>query len=174
MKESEVIQLVQQYRHDILNQLQLVQGYLSMNKPNKVGEKLADLFSSLNEERKLTSLEAPKFALWLLQFNHSYNNFRITYQIDMESSLSLENQDDKLFRYCKDIMEVLKEHCDPSELYDLHLIMKINEKKFVELSIMVDRFKDQEHSLKLLEKNKIINVVKTDSGTIFRIEIPMS
>ena len=40
MDEELAIQIIQRYRHDVLNHLQLVSGYLTIQKPEKAEEKV--------------------------------------------------------------------------------------------------------------------------------------
>ncbi|WP_170138766.1 Spo0B domain-containing protein [Oceanobacillus chungangensis] len=86
MEEKEVVEVLQFYRHDVMNDLQIISGYISMGKLEKVEKKFGELFSFYEEERKLMSIKAPKFILWLIRFNNLYNNFRLTYNIQVENT----------------------------------------------------------------------------------------
>lgn len=172
MKDLEVIQLLQHYRHDLLNQLQLVQGYLSMGKTNKVEEKLEELFSLLNEERKLTVLQTPKFALWLIQFNHIYKNFRITYTIDIENQ-NLEHLDEILLTECKEFMEYMKKISDGDQLYEMELTIKETEdKQSIETCFFIDGLVNKSHTLDINEENNKGSIYETEDGIVRRFITP--
>lgn len=121
MEEEEVVTVLQHYRHDLMNELQVVQGYLTMGKADKVKTKMNELFASFNEERKLMSLNIPKFTLWVIRFNSIYKNFRLTYEIHTEYK-SFQHVDRTLLERCKQILEEIKN--DPFQLVDVHLCIQ--------------------------------------------------
>ncbi|QKY69573.1 Spo0B domain-containing protein [Lentibacillus sp. CBA3610] len=65
MEEKEVIQLLRHYRHDLMNHLQIVQGYLSMGKMEKAQKKLTNYMQLLQEEGKLVNMHAPAFVFYI-------------------------------------------------------------------------------------------------------------
>lgn len=124
MEERDVIQLLRFYRHGVLNQLQLFQGYLSMDKTEMAKDKLANFVASLDKEKDLLNTNAPSFALWLLFFNDTYANFRLTYDIAAES-FDLGSIDAQLTSQCKCIFHYLSEQAPPSEFYTGHFFLEI-------------------------------------------------
>lgn len=123
MEESDVIQLLRYYRHDIMNQLQLIHGYISMDKLEMVKEKMQTYNVYLNEEQKLMNLNVPSFTLWLLFFNAKHANMRITYEIKIgefqltDVDVILTEQHEKLFHY-------LHEYLPEAEYYVGHIVLK--------------------------------------------------
>ncbi|WP_077327211.1 Spo0B domain-containing protein [Virgibacillus siamensis] len=120
MNEEDVINLLRHYRHDLLNHLQVVQGYLSMQKPEKAKNKMNALMEFLDEERKLVNLNAPAFALYILQFNTYYENVRLSYTIHTNQR-DLQKADNLLVRQCEQIMMHVSEITDKMNLYTIHL-----------------------------------------------------
>lgn len=172
MKDFEVIQLLQHYRHDLLNKLQLVQGYLSMGKTNKVEEKLEELFSFLNEERKLTGLRTPRLALWLIQFNHIYENFRITYTIDIENQ-NLEHLDEILTTKCNEFMQYVTKKLDSNQLYEMELTIKETEgNQSIETCFFIDGFVNKSHTLNIYEEYNNGSMYETKDGIVIRMITP--
>lgn len=104
MGPEQIVQVLQYYRHDLMNHLQIVQGYLSMKKTDKAETKLKETLDYYNEERKLMSLNAPMFMLWLIQFNSAFKNWRITYHIHTEYK-DLRIIDEQLREQCKHIFK---------------------------------------------------------------------
>ncbi|WP_085991791.1 Spo0B domain-containing protein [Oceanobacillus senegalensis] len=167
MVEIEVVRLLQHYRHDLMNRLQLVQGYLSMGKTEKAASKMNELFSYLNEERKLIGLEAPNFILWLIQFNHSYKNFRMAYTIHIENE-SLHEYDQILLSKSKYIMNYLEETCNPSELYYIDFVLQENnESSVIEGHFLVEGFHN--HTFTINEEN--IDIIQNEEGIIGRFQL---
>lgn len=81
MEAKDVIQLLRLQRHDLMNDLQIVHGYLSMGKTDKVKLKVNEIIQEFQKERLLMNLNCPNFALWLIQVNWFHNNIRFTYDI---------------------------------------------------------------------------------------------
>src|SRR5690625_449462 len=69
------------YRHDLMNDLQLIQGYASMGKNDKSNEKLKQFIHKLNMERQLQTLDAPEFTLWLIKLKLFERNILCTLSV---------------------------------------------------------------------------------------------
>jgi len=122
MDEQEVIQLLRYYQHDLLNELQIIQGYASMNKIDKVKEKITACVDVYNKERQLMYLNSPKFALWIIEAQHNQKNIRISYDMKLgQIDLSLVDQD--MFDIGTCIFEHIKQHGSAFSLYELHIDM---------------------------------------------------
>lgn len=122
MDEQDVIQLLRYYQHDLLNELQIIQGYASMNKIDKVKEKIAACVDVYNKERQLMYLNSPKFALWLMKAQHHQKNIGISYDLQLgQIDLSLIDQD--MFDIGTCIVEHIKQHGNEFSLYELHIDM---------------------------------------------------
>ncbi len=123
--EEEAIELLRHYRHDWMNQVQLLLGYASMGKMDKVQEKLKENVALMDQERKITNLRIPKTALWVINFNTQYENFRLTYRVE-EESVDLSDHDDRLHNQLQQAMNVFHSFGDPYELYHGQLFIKGN------------------------------------------------
>ncbi|MBY7143263.1 Spo0B domain-containing protein [Virgibacillus sp. NKC19-3] len=172
MRADEVVQVLQYYRHDLMNHLQIVQGYLSMKKVDKAEAKLKETLDYYNEERKLMSLNAPMFMLWLLQFNSMFHNWRITYHIHTECK-DLRTIDRQLTEQSKHIINALRQALDDTQLVEVNL--ELNEIPNP-LQIEIRLFIEGEDRLKLnREKLNLSNVVDMDeksSGICCVFSIP--
>lgn len=136
MEEKEVVQVIQHYRHELMNQLQVIHGYVSMNKLDQVKDKMATCMKYYEEERKLLNLSTPQFILWVLAFNQLYKNSRLTYNLVLNDD-KLFGQDVVLVSNCQYIMESLVEITDEMELYNVHFQLE----KCPELSDITCTFK---------------------------------
>ncbi len=126
MESHEVLHILRHKRHDWMNQIQLVQGYASMGKMERVKEHLRQIVDQAEHERRLLNCKADNFSLWLFTFNWSYNQYQLTYLLDEDIDLS--SHDKQLAAYAKKIVSTLDEHSINDELYEgiLH-IYKSNE-----------------------------------------------
>ncbi|MFC4558943.1 Spo0B domain-containing protein [Virgibacillus kekensis] len=122
MDENEIISILRHYRHDLLNQLQIIQGYVSMGKTDKANMKIREYVQDLHEERKLANLDIPKFALYLIRFNSLHTNFRMTYHIYTENS-ELSRVEERMLEQCRQFIGEIENAADEAVLYDITLEM---------------------------------------------------
>ncbi|HLR52848.1 MAG TPA: Spo0B domain-containing protein [Candidatus Avamphibacillus sp.] len=172
MKNDEVVQLLQHYRHDLMNRLQVIKGYASMKKTDHVNEKLNELIDDFNEERKLMSLNTPNFLLWLLQFNSFYENIRMTYKIHIENRC-LIHLDNQLMKKSKTVVKTIESFGEHTELYTIHLELKKVSGEIHLYYIINGYFKDEKQLIMELNKNgKYIGKEGMDNQLILQLEIP--
>ncbi|WP_084599572.1 Spo0B domain-containing protein [Pontibacillus chungwhensis] len=136
MKVDEVENLLRHYRHDWMNQLQLVYGYATMDKMELVKEKLQHIIAVSREESKLMSLKAPRFSLWVVQFREHYNQFHMTYHVD--SSLDLSAFDQSLVHSLNQLMSHLKQHVNELNLYEIEMSVTKGETPIITLGVSGD------------------------------------
>lgn len=124
VKENEIVELIQNYRHDVLNELQIVKGYLSIGKTDKVEDKLNDWIHKFNQERRLSNLNVPKWMLWLIKMTKRYANIRLYYTINVERNLNLSSIDDQLVDHSEQIIEWIYKVGNKNKLYDINVELK--------------------------------------------------
>ncbi|SER74477.1 stage 0 sporulation protein B (sporulation initiation phosphotransferase) [Gracilibacillus ureilyticus] len=89
MDEKEVIELLRHYRHDHLNDLQLVMGYLQLGKQDKAEAKINDIIEKANNERQLDRLQIPKTMLWIYTKNWFSENMSLEYRMDIDDQSAM-------------------------------------------------------------------------------------
>jgi len=172
VKNDEVVQIFQHYRHDLLNRLQVIKGYASMKKIDHVNEKLNELIEDFNDERKLMSLNTPNLLLWLLQFDSFYENIRMTYKIHIENQC-LAHLDNQLMEKSKAVVQIIKSFGEHTELYSIHLELKKSSGDIYLYFIINGYFKDEKQLIMELNKNgKYIDKKDIDNQIILQLEIP--
>lgn len=122
MNEQDFVRLLRYYRHDFMNDLQIVHGYLSIGQIDKVKDKVDQIIVNSNEERKLINSEAPHFILWILQFNGLHTNIKLDYGINLEQS-NIQSIDHQLVDLSRCIVEGVDKYCDINELYDINIVL---------------------------------------------------
>lgn len=115
MKADDVLEIIRHYRHDLLNELQLVHGYLSMGKTEKTGKKVQNMIERYHEERKLFDLHCPYFTLWLMSVDRNYPQFRIRYETADIGEIS--NMDLTLFSSCREIFSLIGDYIFKNHMY---------------------------------------------------------
>ncbi|HLR08322.1 MAG TPA: Spo0B domain-containing protein [Bacillota bacterium] len=117
MEDSDILAILRQYRHDLMNHLQIIQGYATLGQVDKVKQKIDEYVKELNKERKLVNLNAPSFALWLIQFNGIHTNIQLTYDIHIDYA-NLESIDVPLTNQCDRVMALVKKHIEQNVFYE--------------------------------------------------------
>ncbi|MBP1947665.1 Spo0B domain-containing protein [Virgibacillus litoralis] len=174
MEEKDVIKVLRHYRHDLLNHLQIIQGYLSMGKTDKVESKVKEYLQLLDEERKLVNLNAPLFALSLIQFDSLHSNFRLTYHIHTNKK-DLQYLDEVMESSLNQLMSQIKNTSDETELYEMHLQMyEVSSSSMIELKLTVNgNLPSIEKLMKNIESmGQGIEVHQEPDGFVCTIEIP--
>src|SRR5699024_5790445 len=169
MEEKDVVVLLQNQRHDMLNHLQIIQGYLSMGNTEKVKDKMETWLDYFNEERKLFNLNAPLFALWIMQFNHMYTNARLTYKVQIKKK-NLQTVDQQLTEQCKQMINSLMQEQSNSELYEgnLELNESTDDPEIINIKFSINgRFPGAENfKSKFINKDKYfpVTIQETENG----------
>ncbi|CDQ39445.1 MULTISPECIES: Spo0B domain-containing protein [Virgibacillus] len=146
MTEKEVVQLIQHYRHDLMNHLQVIHGYASMGKVERVEEKTSDAIAYYHEERKLMQLQAFEFFLWVLQFHQMYQDMRLKFRIHTENK-KVEKADKLLTEQCRQIMALVQDENQSNDLIDIELEMVTGRTEVIEVRLMIYGIINQESLL---------------------------
>ncbi|WP_404453234.1 sporulation initiation phosphotransferase B [Virgibacillus necropolis] len=163
MEEKEVMDLLRYYRHDIMNDLQIVHAYTSMGKLEKVEEKLATYMAHFDEERKLMNLNAPNLALWLIPFNSIHPNFRFTYAI-RDEKLDISDIDEKLTTDCQYCITCLEEITHDQELYEGELVLEyLKQRKQIQVVLTLHGSFSDLISAKIPAEMKNITLQKSEN-----------
>ncbi len=119
MVEYPELKMLQYYRHDLLNEIQLLHGYLQIGNIEQVDQMMASLISNLNEESKLLNLDSRKLILWVIMFNHAHTQIRLTYSINTDSSI--KHLDSLIVKDLEKYINVIEKAIKNSDFYTIHL-----------------------------------------------------
>ncbi|KGP73895.1 Spo0B domain-containing protein [Pontibacillus yanchengensis] len=174
MKVDEVANLLRHYRHDWMNQLQLVHGYASMDKMEKVKEKLQEIIDFSREESKLMNLKAPHFAVWMVRFNAEYNQFRMSYQIDTQADFSAFDQ--SLVQTCSTIIQQLEEYTNPLQLYECMITLWGEEYPQLRMCIYGQVSNDEQFRSRIDQLQSVQNLIRheEEQSTSYEIFLDMN
>jgi stage 0 sporulation protein B (sporulation initiation phosphotransferase) len=170
MKPEEVLHMFRHYRHDQLNDLQLVLGYTQMGNLDKVKDKLHDILEKTAEERKLANLNCPHFTVWTMNFNTKYNNLKLSYEVHLSKG-DFSAVDLKLKETCEEITQLLHKHLRKERLYNIELIIYDEEQPTMLLTIndeLLDLSALQEN---LLTKTLVEQIEVKDSTCQIKLKL---
>ena len=155
LKNKIDLQFLRYDRHNMMNHLQLVSGFLQLKRLDKVEEYVQNLIHILEKERKLIHLNIPEFSYWILMFNHHNHHYRIDYQIDV--GFSLQPIDQRLTEDCNNFIEIVKKYFSKDELH--HFKINLKERSFSSVDV-VFRFNYHDFSQTSFTKDcqRLLNV----------------
>jgi len=162
---EEVLDLIKLYRHDLMNDLQLIQGYASMGKFDQSNEKLKQFIHKLNIERQLQTLDAPEFIFWLLKLKLFERDIQFTMSVDM-SQEPISAYDEKMKNDGEVLLHFLKENSSKNmSVIPLHIEIFYEDGwniKYViskALNEILDVLKDRDYFFQGTENNDELNLV---------------
>ncbi|WP_053071937.1 Spo0B domain-containing protein [Ornithinibacillus contaminans] len=177
MDAKEVIQLLRLQRHDLMNELQIVHGYLSMGKTEKVNAKVEEIIAAFSRERLLMNSNCPNFALWLMQVNWLHNNIRFTYDIHT-TNRNLAAYDMTLTTYGNALIESIADVVQNDlEVVEGNIQLVVKEATIELITSLPGRTIDYEALKKIIQNNidhvnGAIDVNESDSEIICTFSIP--
>ncbi|MHA6252128.1 Spo0B domain-containing protein [Oceanobacillus sp. CAU 1775] len=170
MKSHDVVKVLQQYRHDILNHVQLIHGYISLRDVEKADISLTNLLEYFQNERDLLNLNMPNTYLWFLQFPKYYNRFKVTYAIDIKKNL--QHADNNVVEKLNVIMQEMLVITNPKNLYSIEIEFMDNiETCKVIVYLKLDSHKVEEELLAKFEK---IERTIESGEIIYHFHIPIN
>lgn len=87
MREKLDLQFLKYDRHNLMNDLQLIYGFLQMDRPREAMKNTEKLIAKLNKERKLFKANLSSFAYVLKMYNFFNDNIRLSFSIKTEHNL---------------------------------------------------------------------------------------
>nr|WP_289036775.1 Spo0B domain-containing protein [uncultured Allobacillus sp.] len=108
------------YRHKLLNELQVIHGYQSMNMKEESMEKLNRFIGELNAERVLQSLDAPEYVRLILLWKIQHPEIRLQYQTTGKSQ-SLRNYVQVMCRDAQTVIDKVEEVAQEDTSLSIHL-----------------------------------------------------
>ena len=166
MNEKMTVQILQRTQHDLMNHLQVIQGYLAMDKIDIVKEKLDECINHYEQERRLFHTNAQRFILWTTQFNHHHENIQLIYRVDCDN-LNLFQINQQLIEDSQWVVSMIKKYGSETELYEVKLeLNKISDSKITLSFTIIDQFKAL-HSLTCCEYNQSVYVKQSGENIIY-------
>lgn len=105
-KDWDIVDLLRHNRHDWLNKLQLIKGNLALNKIERVKEIIEEIVIETQQEAKLSNLNIPLFAGFLMTSNWEPHLFRIEFEV-LGDGGELSSHDGMLAGWCEEFFAVL-------------------------------------------------------------------
>lgn len=169
LNTSEFLQWLRLYRHDLMNDLQIIQGYATMGKYDKSNEKVNQLTERLKDERLLQALNADQFAYWLLTLSLAEKQLEVTYDIDVEDS-DLKSIDEQMKVDSENIIERLFKHINEYEIKPVHIVVSGHNSTLLSFEIVLNKGQHEVFMNDLTFNGKLQNKTSEDESLKFTIE----
>ncbi|HLR14610.1 MAG TPA: Spo0B domain-containing protein [Bacillota bacterium] len=119
MNAEEIVELLQYRRHDLVNDMQIIHGYVSMDMLDRAQEKVEEFLRKTEQERKLYMLKAPLFTICIEKFRMHQEIFTLTY--DIHEMIELQDYDECLTKICNTLLEIITTHFNHEHMHVLQI-----------------------------------------------------
>lgn len=141
MEKDKVVELLQYRRHDLVNDMQVIDGYARMNRMDKVLEKLDAFMITIENEQKLHMSAAPSFILWTELFRMKYENFQLSYTVC--DQVHLGNYDEWMTSFFDQLVDYIQTYDDQElNIYNIHITIYKNREKKVCVEMTIDHVEE--------------------------------
>lgn len=128
----DVLNILRHYRHDWLNHLQLINGYLAMGRVEKVENLINEMVIQAKNESHLSNLNMDEFAEKILTFNWQGNSIWLSFEIISETG-DWSKWEQMIISYFDNIMNLLNNHTKSGEEQQAIVIINDLDKKSVDI-----------------------------------------
>jgi len=109
--EKQVIEMLRAVRHDFLNHIQLLKANASLKRLDRFEGILDSLTEKAKNEAKLSNLNVPKTALFLIGYNWAPKPFQLKVKIDGPHA-DWSNIDEPLYMMLNGVFSAIEKACD--------------------------------------------------------------
>ncbi|UCZ54339.1 sporulation initiation phosphotransferase B [Bacillus shivajii] len=143
-RDIDVVDALRHYRHDWLNQIQLIKGNLALGRLDKVDSIIDDLVQQSKNESQLSNMNIPKVATSLLTCNWEEHPYIVSFET-LTGEQGWSSYEDEIFRLINDIFNIFDEQSNRGE--DNHLLLIFNDLNGKMIEIDFQGFLRKDHYL---------------------------
>jgi len=125
-KDQEMMRALSHYRHDWMNDLQVLFGYVSLKKYDKLAPYLERIKSKLGEESHIANVGNASLSLLLMSYRLYSQNFEL--HVSLHKSVSLNTipvRPDRLVRIVREVLDLFQQSAEPSTSVDVPNILEL-------------------------------------------------
>ncbi|MBB5173222.1 Spo0B C-terminal domain-containing protein [Texcoconibacillus texcoconensis] len=169
-KSAQIVEALRHSRHDWLNQLQLIKGYMALERYDRMNDVIEEIIQQAHQDSKISSLNAPVFAERLLTFNWHNHPYQLAYECLLERS-DLSDKEAKIVRILNEGFIAFDKSSQIGE--DNHLLLVLKDldhltfewdfhgriSSFDEIECFIERVTTKETGVKCKEKQFMENEI---------------
>ncbi|WP_100331711.1 Spo0B C-terminal domain-containing protein [Bacillus xiapuensis] len=119
-----VIRAIRHARHDWMNQIQLIKGFMALGKVEEAERAIETAIVQARQEAHLCNLCLPNFAELILTFNWEGHSFELEYEI-LDQNCTIAVNDEKLTEWMASLLGAIEKHI--AQFADNRLYLSINQ-----------------------------------------------
>lgn len=112
--ETDGLKLIGSARHALLNELQLIKGYLFLKRTEKANELMDQLTDRLRVQAQLSHLQIPECAFYLITYSWAAHSFQFSIGID-GGEANLSANDHRLSLFFEHFFDILEKFAADSK-----------------------------------------------------------
>jgi hypothetical protein len=129
MDEHSILELISHIRHDWLNRLQLIKGYLDLGRIDRVNTLIDEITRQCINESRLADLKWPKTSLFLFTYTWHSHPVSVKYEIQNRPRGNWENWDGCIYRFLEQFLGILNSTVSESSGHRLIIRMEYFENR---------------------------------------------
>jgi hypothetical protein len=91
-RQTELLQVLSLYRHEWMNHIQVLMGYIGLGKPERIQEYMGKIKAKVHQESCLSKLGVPELALYYYTFQMHHRSLAL--ELELEQEITLEHLPD--------------------------------------------------------------------------------
>ncbi|WP_191991713.1 Spo0B C-terminal domain-containing protein [Bacillus aerolatus] len=119
-----VIKALQHARHDWMNHIQLIKGFIALGKIEEAERAIERTVMQARQEAHLCNLPLPELAEMLITFNWEEHSFRLEYEV-LNMNIRTEADDSRLVRWMTSLFYLVENRIE--QYADNHLYLSIED-----------------------------------------------
>jgi len=85
-RQTELLQVLSLYRHEWMNHIQVLMGYIGLGKPERIQEYMGKIKAKVHQESCLSKLGVPELALYYYTFQLHHRSLALDFDLEQELS----------------------------------------------------------------------------------------
>lgn len=111
IKNWNTVEVLKHSRHDWLNKIQLIKGNLTLQKMDRVHTIIEEIVIDAQNESKLTNLQMPFFAAFILTYNWESRKCKLDFEV-LSEGRDLTKYDQVITNWCVQFFTILENNTD--------------------------------------------------------------
>lgn len=133
MEKWDVVELLRYARHDTLNQIQLLKGYLALGRTEKVKEILDQWIRDAEKETSISNLNCPRLASLFLTYKWQGYTAELDYMVEGKGKFT-PRQDELLSAWFEQFFELLERDTSNETVSVLKVKIMMEQKPVIQIT----------------------------------------
>ncbi|MTT32420.1 sporulation protein [Terrilactibacillus sp. BCM23-1] len=149
INEKKLIDYFRHMRHDWLNDVQLIKGYLSLENYHEVDRIIDQIITKAKNESKLSNLQVPILTTYIMTYNWLDHHLHLSFQVIGRNDNDLSKYDRKMVQVIKKTLRQFDKHVLKYKDNRMFLTFDVSQKK----PIIIFDFTGEIENVKVIENS---------------------